>query len=340
MSDVKWIKIVVDIFDDEKIQLIEALPSADTVIVIWFKILCLAGKSNNGGILLMNDRIPYTDEMLAAIFRRKVTDVRMALEIFEKYEMIEIIEDTYVIPNWSKHQSLDYYEKKKEHDREYHRIKRAQQKAMLEDKNKLPEEEKQDCEEKCRTTVERQSSDLSNSLSNNYIFKDHSNIDNLKYLMDNQLYKDSKYIEEHPALYDSIKDWMGFRDEQTPKKKYLFTERGMKGFLSEIIRYHKDYGDVAIAETVTHTISGQWQGIVYDWMERKYKKLDKQPGAPKLQINMDRPERFRPLSESTWVKLEPYVSGEGLDWAVFDEVEFTEAEKKELRENGIGNWTV
>ena len=34
-SDVKWIKITTDIFDDEKILLIESLPESDAIIVIW-----------------------------------------------------------------------------------------------------------------------------------------------------------------------------------------------------------------------------------------------------------------------------------------------------------------
>ena len=46
MADIKWIKITTDIFDDEKILLIESLPEADSIIVIWFKLLCLAGKMN------------------------------------------------------------------------------------------------------------------------------------------------------------------------------------------------------------------------------------------------------------------------------------------------------
>ena len=71
MSDVKWIKITTDIFNDEKMLLIETLPEADSMIVIWFKLLCLAGKENNSGVFLMNDKIAYTDKMLATIFRRK-----------------------------------------------------------------------------------------------------------------------------------------------------------------------------------------------------------------------------------------------------------------------------
>ena len=131
MSDVKWIKILTDVFDDEKILMIETMPECDTIIVIWFKLLCLAGKQNNGGVFLMG-RLPYTDEMFAAIFRRPLNVIRLALNTFEKFGMIEIIRDTVTIPNWNKHQSLDAYEKKKERDRLYQAERRASQKALIE----------------------------------------------------------------------------------------------------------------------------------------------------------------------------------------------------------------
>ena len=130
MADVKWIKIVTDVFDDEKILMIETMPECDTIIVIWFKLLCLAGKQNNGGVFQMG-QMPYTDEMFAAIFRRPINTVRMALTTFERFGMIEIIRDTVTIPNWGKHQSLDAYEKKKVRDRERVARKRAEQKALI-----------------------------------------------------------------------------------------------------------------------------------------------------------------------------------------------------------------
>ena len=130
MAIVKWIKITTDIFDDEKMSIIDGLPERDGIIVIWFKLLCLAGKQNNGGVFIMNDRIAYTDEMLAAIFRRPLNTVRMALKTFEQFGMIEIINDVITIPNWGKHQTLDAYEKKKARDRERIARKRAEQKAL------------------------------------------------------------------------------------------------------------------------------------------------------------------------------------------------------------------
>lgn len=124
MSEVKWIKIVTDIFDDEKMLLIESLPSADSIIVIWFKLLCLAGKQNNGGVLMINDRIAYNEKMLSTIFRREESIISLALKTFEEFGMIEIINNVIAIPNWNKHQSLDAYEKKKAYDREYRRKQR------------------------------------------------------------------------------------------------------------------------------------------------------------------------------------------------------------------------
>jgi predicted phage replisome organizer len=130
MADVKWIKLATDVFDDEKILLIESLPEADSIIVIWFKLLCLAGKQNNSGVFVMGNAIPYTDTMLATIFRRKETTVKLALETFERFGMVELIDDVITIPNWNKHQSLDSYEKKKERDRLYQAERRAAQKAI------------------------------------------------------------------------------------------------------------------------------------------------------------------------------------------------------------------
>lgn len=118
MAAVKWIKIVTDIFDDEKIQLIESMPDADSIIVIWFKLLCMAGKQNNGGAFMLNDRIAYTDEMLSTIFRRPLNTVRLALSTFEQFGMIEIVNNTITIPNWGKHQNLEGIENAREKTRQ------------------------------------------------------------------------------------------------------------------------------------------------------------------------------------------------------------------------------
>ena len=129
MADVKWIKITTDIFDDEKILLIESLPDSYAIITVWFKLLCLAGKQNNSGVFMMG-RIAYTDKMLATIFRMKETTVTMALQTFEQFGMVEIVDGVITIPNWGKHQNLDQLESKKEYMRNYMKEYREKQRAL------------------------------------------------------------------------------------------------------------------------------------------------------------------------------------------------------------------
>lgn len=129
MADVKWIKITTDVFDDEKILLIESLPEADAIIVIWFKLLCLAGKQNNSGVFVLGDKIAYTDNMLATIFRRKLATVQLALQTFEQFGMIEVIDGVITIPNWEKHQNLDKMERLKKQNKE--RVAKYREKQRL-----------------------------------------------------------------------------------------------------------------------------------------------------------------------------------------------------------------
>src|SRR5437868_10281583 len=101
MSDVHWIKIRTAMFDDEKIRLIETMPAADTLLLIWVKLLMLAGKINSGGgEICLSQRVVYTAEMLATVFHHKLATVKLALKTFEELGMIEIEPDkTIVITN-------------------------------------------------------------------------------------------------------------------------------------------------------------------------------------------------------------------------------------------------
>lgn len=113
-KEIKWIKLDVGLFDDDKIKLIQAMPDGNALIVIWLKLLCLAGRVNSDGFLLLTPEVPYTDEMLGAAFNCPLNTVRMALTLFERYGMIELISDIYHVSNWRKHQSADALERIRE----------------------------------------------------------------------------------------------------------------------------------------------------------------------------------------------------------------------------------
>ncbi|GED03688.1 phage replisome organizer N-terminal domain-containing protein [Bacillus atrophaeus] len=108
MSEVKWIKLSTQMFEDEKIKLIEQMPESDTILIIWVKLLSQAGKTNASGYIYLNQNIPYTDEMLATIFNRPLPIVRMALNTFRQFGMIEVDENKFIsIANWEKYQNVE-----------------------------------------------------------------------------------------------------------------------------------------------------------------------------------------------------------------------------------------
>ncbi|WP_419038947.1 phage replisome organizer N-terminal domain-containing protein [Phascolarctobacterium faecium] len=274
MADVKWIKITTDIFDDEKILLIEGLPSSDEIIVIWFKLLILAGKQNNNGVFLMNERIPYTDEMLATIFRRDINIVRLALKTFEQFGMLELVDNVITIPNWNKHQQLDSYEKKKQQDRERQKARRAEQKVLAlgtKDVNKNSEGEKKSRDS--RWTIAGQSRDSRENVAENRGLDKEEDIDidiekNIKKEKPNKSALDDlifKYTS-NPDLNKAIKDFVDMRK----RIKKPLTERALNILFVKLdtLSGGNDSNKIKILE---NSILNCWQGIFELKPEQKEK---------------------------------------------------------------------
>lgn len=132
MADINWIKLRVDMFDDEKIKIIQSMPEGDAILVIWIRIIALAGKSNAKGLVLIEDEFPYSDEMLATIFNKPLATVRLALGTFEKFRMIERTEKGIYISNFEKHQNTEGMEKIREQARIRKQREREKKRALLE----------------------------------------------------------------------------------------------------------------------------------------------------------------------------------------------------------------
>lgn len=127
-SNIKWVKLSTDIFDNRKIRQIECLPEGDGIIVVWLKLLCLAGNVNDNGMIYFTKDIPYTEQMLAAQFNRPIALIQLALKTFEAFKMIQIVDNILQISNWEKYQNAE----KLNEIREYNRI--AQQRSRAKKK--------------------------------------------------------------------------------------------------------------------------------------------------------------------------------------------------------------
>lgn len=145
MAEVKWIKLMVDVFSNRKIEQIEAMPDGDGIIVIWFKLLCLAGTLNDDGAVYFTQELPYTEEMLAAHFHRPLQLVRLALRIFAQFGMIEIVDDIIHISNWAKYQNVEGMQRVREQTRE--RV------AAYRQRKRLASGQEEECNVTCNATV-------------------------------------------------------------------------------------------------------------------------------------------------------------------------------------------
>ncbi|MBC8932248.1 phage replisome organizer N-terminal domain-containing protein, partial [Escherichia coli] len=63
MSGIQWIKLSVNMFDDEKIKLLEKMPEGNQMLIVWIRLLALAGKTNDKGRIYLNENVPYTEDM-------------------------------------------------------------------------------------------------------------------------------------------------------------------------------------------------------------------------------------------------------------------------------------
>lgn len=128
MSDVKWIKIEINLFENRKIKRILRLKNGDSFVLLWIRFLTLAGFSNNGGALMFTTKEPYTADTLAEVCDKSKAFIQKGLELFSEYDMIRIEDGIIVIKGWSEYQNTEGLDKVREQARERMRRSRERKK--------------------------------------------------------------------------------------------------------------------------------------------------------------------------------------------------------------------
>ena len=109
---VSWIRLETNLFDNPKIQMLSNLPKGDSYVSFWVRLLCMAGKLNNGGYVYVAENAAYTPQLLAAITGKPVALVKTMLKTMQELHMIDV--DTngiiYII-GWDEHQNVGGLEK-------------------------------------------------------------------------------------------------------------------------------------------------------------------------------------------------------------------------------------
>ena len=125
MSEVKWIKITTDMFDNRKIRHLRRLPDGNNVVLIWVMLLTMAGRCNSGGMIFLTENIPYTPKMLADELGFEENTVQLALASLERLNMIVADGGFFSIAGWEEYQNIEGMDK----IREQNRLRKQKQRA-------------------------------------------------------------------------------------------------------------------------------------------------------------------------------------------------------------------
>lgn len=167
-----WFKVSADVFDSEKIKILRAdTKIGDSLALMWFFLLALARKKNDGGYVYATEGVAYTPKTLAAVggFKPKIAET--ALEVFQQYNMIDIEENGYIyIVGWSEYQNAEELSKLKERERckEAMRAKRQRKKQSKTCNNDVTNTDVTECYEDvtCNKSVTSQDVTRNNDVTN------------------------------------------------------------------------------------------------------------------------------------------------------------------------------
>lgn len=296
MADINWIKLRVDMFDDEKIKIIQSMPEGDAILVIWIRIIALAGKCNAKGLVLIEDEFPYSDEMLATIFNKPLATVRLALGTFEKFRMIERTEKGIYISNFEKHQNTEGMEKIREQARIRKQREREKKRTLLETGNTpaLPDNSSENPETLLESVTDNVTSHATSRVTEREVTKQNKNKNkNIYNISSNEdIVETSEKTSEVPdrnserLSYDEIMkdfhttcpDLPGIRalnDARKTKIRSLVKELDKLKIFPSVEPEKKLHVIFQAAQNSDFLSgrSGKWNGCSFDWLINKTNAL-------------------------------------------------------------------
>ena len=167
-----WFKVSANVFDSDKIKILRAdTKIGDSLALMWFFLLALARKKNDGGYVYATEGVAYTPKTLAAVggFKPKIAEA--ALEVFQQYNMIDIEDNGYIyIVGWGEYQNAEELSKLKERERckEAMRVKRQREKQSKTCNNDVTNTDVTECYEDvtCNKSVTSQDVTCNNDVTN------------------------------------------------------------------------------------------------------------------------------------------------------------------------------
>ncbi len=258
MADVKWIKLKVGMFDGmsfKKIKRAEigGVKFRDKLTAVWFELMDFAGRCNHNGAFISPREIPFYElSDIATMIDRDEEELRLCINFFINEGMVSIVDDVYVLSNWSEYQNVDGLEKIKEQNRLRQAEYRQRQRLLVgnvtdnvtvtqgndtereEDKEIDTDIEKEKKKKKAAKAPKENTHSLFDKLYPNYDFSE--------------------------SIIAKMREWITYKVE----RKEDYTEQGLKSLLTQIKKKCAEFSEAAVCELIDECMASNWKGIIFE----------------------------------------------------------------------------
>lgn len=130
MTDVKWIKLPVDFFEQMSARMILNMEMGEKILLIWIKLLCLAGKANRAGAILSEGGRGIGSKILPMVLGEDEGVVCNAVVTLKRLGIIAEKRGVICLVGFDEEQSLEELNRQKELTRA--RVKRYRERKRRE----------------------------------------------------------------------------------------------------------------------------------------------------------------------------------------------------------------
>lgn len=299
-ENVQWIKLIVGMFDGESFKKIKRARIGgekfrDKLTAIWFELMDFAGKCNHHGAFINSREIPFVSmDDIAAMIDREPDELQLCMKFFINEGMIEIVDDVYMLSNWTKYQNTEGLDKIREQKRISQAKWRAKKKALAAGNNEdeTPDENSEvddDVDEHVDSTV-----DSFPLISNISTSTDSNNLNSLDIEGGMEGEKEDTPPPAQPIekgkkgrkraeivqpvadysntgfsdqMIEAVEKWLKYKTE----RRDAYQPTGLQSLITQIKNNVQKHGEAAVVALISECMAANYKGIIFEKLEKAAK---------------------------------------------------------------------
>lgn len=295
MTDVKWVKLKVGMFDGASFKRIKKAKIGgesfrDKLTAVWFELLDFAGKCNHSGAFIDSHEIPFSDlDDIATMIDREPEELKLCMSFYIREGMVEIIDDIYLLSNWTQYQNEEGLAKIREQKRISQAKWRAKKKALAAgnpENTEDPEEESVnvdvvDGDVDATEHLPSYSTSTSNANTLNSL-EIEGGMGGERETTPQPVAKEKKgrkkaEIVQPPADYSDtgfsepmiakVEEWLKYKAE----RRDAYQPTGLQSLITQIKNNVKKHGEAAVAALITECMAANYKGIIFEKLDKTAK---------------------------------------------------------------------